>query len=293
MILLGPVDDYETFRNLRLSTNVSMIDLHCHILPGLDDGPSTLDESLAIARQAAADGIKSMVATPHVCNGVYCGSAALITQKVKALNEELGKANIPLTVYPGAEVQLVPRLTELLRRGEVCTLNNSRYVLIELPPTFLPETVKDEFFSLRVSGYIPILAHPERHPRVKDDLDYLGELVEMGTLCQLTAQSLTGEFGKTAQSAAEKMVENGMAHILATDSHSSKWRKPVLSNAVDRAAGLLGSREDAWQMVSGLPQAILDDREFAVETPGLRKEQVQANKVQPKGIRAFLSALSA
>ncbi len=267
-----------------------MIDLHCHILDGLDDGPSTLDESLAIDRQAAADGIKSMVATPHVCNGVYCGSAALITQKVKALNEELGKANIPLTVYPGAEVQLVPRLTGLLRRGEVCTINNSRYVLIELPPTFLPETVKDEFFALRVNGYIPVLAHPERHPRVKSDLGYLAELVQMGTLCQLTAQSLTGEFGRTAQAAAEKMVENGMAHILATDSHSSKWRKPVLSNAVNRAAGLLGSREDAWQMVSGLPQAILDDREFAVEIPGLRKEHIPANREQPKR-RSFFGGM--
>ncbi len=269
-----------------------MIDLHCHILDGLDDGPATLDESLAIAKQAAADSIKAIVATPHVCNGVYFGSAELIAQKVVALNAELGKANIPLTVYPGAEVQLVPGLTELLRSGEVCTINNSRYVLIELPPTFLPETTKDEFFSLRVNGYIPILAHPERHPRVKSDLGYLEELVQMGTLCQLTAQSLTGEFGKTAQAAAEKMVESGMAHILATDSHSSKWRKPILSSAVNRAADLLGSREEAWQMVSDLPQAILDDREFAVEIPGLRKEHIPANRVQPKGIRAFLSALS-
>jgi len=270
-----------------------MIDLHCHILHGLDDGPATLDESLAIARGAAADGIMAMVATPHVCNGVYCGSAAVIAQKVEALNVELGKAGIHLTIYPGAEVQLVPGLTDLLRKGEACTINNSRYILIELPPTFLLKTVKDEFFGLRVNGYIPILAHPERHPRVKNDLDCLMELVQMGTLCQLTAQSLTGEFGKTVQTAAEKMVESGMAHILATDSHSSKWRKPVLSKAVNRAAGLLGSREEALQMVSELPQAILADREFTVEIPGMRKEHIHPNREEPTRRSFFGSMFSA
>jgi protein-tyrosine phosphatase len=270
-----------------------MIDLHCHILPDIDDGPSSPDESLTIARQAAADGIIAMVATPHVCNGVYCGSAPVIARKVEALNAELGRAGIHLTIYPGAEVQLVPGLTELLRSGAVCTINSSRYVLIELPPTFLPETAKDEFFALRINGFIPILAHPERHPQIKNNLAFLEELVQMGTLCQLTAQSLTGEFGTTAQGMAEKMIENDLAHILATDSHSSKWRKPVLSSALDRAARLLHSREEALQMVDGLPRAIVDDREFAVKIPGLRKEHLSVNSEQPRRRSFFRSMFSA
>lgn len=270
-----------------------MIDIHCHILPGLDDGSSTLDESLAIARQAVADGIRAMVATPHVGNGVYKTSAVRIRKEVESLNAVLQCANIPLTVYPGAEVQLVPRLTELLRMDEFCTINNSRYVLIELPPTFLPETAKDEFFALRINGYIPILAHPERHPQIKNDLGYLEELVQMGTRCQLTAQSITGEFGRMAQITAEKIIENDMAHILATDSHSSKWRKPVLSNAVNRVARLLGSSKEALQMVESLPQAILDDRNFAVEIPGFRKQQALSEKAQTTKRSFFRSMFSA
>ena len=267
-----------------------MIDLHCHILPGVDDGPATLDESLNIAGQAADEGIKGIVATPHVYNGVYSCSVKGIEQRVKALNSELDKAGIPLTVYPGAEIQLVPGLTRILKSGEAGSINNSRYVLIELGPTFLPETAKEEFFKLRVNGFIPILAHPERHPRVQSDLGYLAELVEMGVLCQLTAQSITGGFGRTTQDAAEKMLTNGLAHILATDAHSPKWRKPVLSNAVNRAADLLGSREEAWQMVSDLPRAILDDREFSVEISALRNEYAQGNRKSPKK-KSFFSFL--
>ena len=267
-----------------------MIDIHCHILPDVDDGSATLDESLTIARQAVADGIRAMVATPHVCNGVYKTSAALIRKEVVSLNAALQSAGIPLTVYPGAEVQLVPGLTDLLRTGEVCTINNSRYVLIELPPTFLPETAKDEFFTLRINGYIPILAHPERHPQIKNNFNFLVELVQMGTLCQLTAQSLTGGFGKPTKVLAEKMVKNDMAHILASDAHSSTWRKPVLSSAVNRAAKLLDSTEEAMQMVEGLPQAILDDRDFAVEIPGMRKKHILVNREQPKK-RSFLGSM--
>ena len=212
-----------------------MIDIHSHILPDLDDGPATLEESLAIAREAAADGIGAMIATPHMHNGIYRCSAGEIGERVKDLNAELDKSGIPLTVYPGAEVQLVPGLNDLLGSGKACTLNNSRYVLIELAATFLPDTAKEEFFTLRLNGYIPILAHPERHPRLQKDLDFMAELVRMGTLCQLTAQSLTGGAGKSAQAAASKMLENNLAHILATDVHSSKWRKPVLSRAAAEA----------------------------------------------------------
>ena len=115
----------------------------------------------------------------------------------------------------------------------------------------------------------------------------------MGTLCQLTAQSLTGEFGKAALVMAEKMVKNDMAHILATDSHSSKWRKPVLSNAVNKAARLLDSREKALQMVDGLPQAILDDRDFAIEIPGVRKQHVSVRKPETAKRSFFRSMFSA
>ena len=116
------------------------------------------------------------------------------------------------------------------------------------------------------------------------------ELVQMGTLCQLTAQSLTGDFGKPALVTAEKMIENDLAHILASDAHSSMWRKPVLSSAVNRAAKLLGSREQAMQMVSALPQAIIEDRDFAVEIPGLRKQHAPENIQQPKR-RSFFGSM--
>ncbi len=237
-----------------------MIDIHCHILPDIDDGPCSIDESLAMAEQAVDNGIEEIVATPHVGNGLYQNNRGDILRLVHWLNERIAAAAIPLKIHCGAENYLLPHLADMIAQGRAATLNNSRYVLLELPPTLLFSSLKQEIFTLQVNGYVPVLAHPERHHLLLRDTRMVAELVEAGCLCQVTAQSLTGGFGRTIQAAADRMVGKRLAQLIASDAHSATSRKPELEKAVKRAAWLLGSRSEAMGMVRETPAAILADR---------------------------------
>jgi len=268
-----------------------MIDLHCHILPGIDDGPGALDESLQMALKAVAGGIRAVVATPHTGNGVYSYCAAEIKERVKAFKVKLAQNSIPLQVYPGSEVQLSPGLAGRLQQGEAMTLNSSRYVLLELPPTLLPEPCRNEIFNLRHHNFIPIIAHPERHPYLQHHMNYLADLVAMGALCQVTAQSLLGVFGRNVKTAAEQMLQGSMVHVMASDAHSSNGRAPALKDAVAAAARLLGSPEKARQLVTTVPGAIIADSGVTVEPP----ENLTENPVNPKwkrGGRSLFASIS-
>ena len=255
-----------------------MIDLHCHILPDVDDGAATLGESCCMARLAASDGMKTIVATPHTCDGLYRNNREDIVAKVSALNAELTRADIPLQVLAGDEVRLTTGVTDKLRRGEASTINKSRYILLALPKIFHAETVKDEIFALRMNGYVPILAGPERSPGLQRDFDCLKELVGLGVFCQITAASLTGGFGREVKFVAEKMVLQGLAHVIASDSHASSWREPILSAAVKKAARILGDEAQARRLVSDLPEAIIGDRDVAMEIPSRDKVQPSDEK---------------
>jgi len=246
-----------------------MIDLHCHILPGVDDGPTVLAESLQMAKIAVADGIRAVVATPHADNGVYRFNSADIAERVAGFNAELAAASIPLQVYPGAEVQLSPGLAERLYQGKVTTINNSRYLLLEMSSILLPDSCKKELVSLLSHGFIPVIGHPERNPFLQRNLAYLADLVQMGVLCQVTAQSLLGVFGRNVKGAAEQMLQNRLAHILASDAHGAEGRVAALEGAVSAAAGLLHSREKAMQMVTAIPAAIIADSDVHVEPPAM------------------------
>jgi len=260
-----------------------MIDLHCHILPGVDDGAHSLTESCEMARVAAADGIRKIVATPHTCNGIHRNIRADIIRGVEELNEAISQCAIPLEVIPGAEVELTSGLSSKLRQGEACTINDSRYVLLEFPEVFELDKIKDEVFGLRMNGFIPILAHPERHTKFQLEFDCLREFIELGALCQITGASLTGGFGRSVKFAAEKMVLFGLAHIIASDSHASNWREPVLSAALNKAAKLLGSEPQARRLIVDNPQSVIADRDMAFDIPGTDNLRCCDNKRKQPG----------
>ncbi len=269
-----------------------MIDLHCHILPGIDDGPAALADSLQMAAVAVADGIQAVVATPHSGNGVYSNSPADISAKVDAFREELTAASIPLQVYPGAELQLGRGLAARLLRSEAMPLNHSRYILLELPQTILPAPCKNEIFNLRAHGYIPLIAHPERHPYLQRHPGYLADLVRMGALCQVTAQSLLGHFGRSVRTTAETMLQSRLVHVLASDAHDPQGRAPVLAAAVAAAARLLGSGAAAEQMVTAIPSAVISDADIAVDLPDIQAEPGE-NPAMPGSFGSFISSISA
>lgn len=228
-----------------------MIDIHCHILPGIDDGPQNLAASLAMAKMAGNDGIRALIATPHT-DGIRVNQER-VAAATHDLNLELRQQNLALTVYPGFELPY--HLAGELAATHTLA-NNGRHVLIEFPPLHLPRTALDTFFPLTAAGLIPVLAHPERNPGVLMNPDALREMVANGILVQITASSVTGEMGPDVERCAHYLLKQGWVHFLATDSHAPTFRAPVLSRALKIASRLIGP-EKARALVEEYPKQIL------------------------------------
>ncbi len=235
-----------------------MIDLHAHILPNLDDGPRSWEESLEMCRMAFDDGIRTIVATPHTLNGVYNNNAAVIKQQAKHLQKLLEKNNIAVNILPGSDVRVYPTLTSLIENGEALTINdNRRYIILELPDLFPMPAIKKLMLSLTDKGITPIISHPERISQIQQDSSVIYDFIKEGALTQVTAMSITGEFGKGAKGFVEKMLKYDMVHIISTDCHNIVSRPPILSIAVELASRIVG-KEKALSMVTSTPQAIIE-----------------------------------
>jgi protein-tyrosine phosphatase len=230
-----------------------MIDIHCHILPGIDDGPSDMNESIEMASVAAADGITTIVATPHLKDRIY--PAEIIASGVSALNRQLAERKIPVRVLRGADISAMFSLTLL----KDFTINGTKYLLFEFPHTHMPSNAGQIIFNAMVSGLRPIITHPERNPSVVRDPSGLIELREAGALVQITAGSLTGDFGPEAQGCALFLLKKGAVDIIASDAHSVDVRRPVLSEGLLVAEKVLG-RESALRLVEDNPAAVIEDR---------------------------------
>ena len=227
-----------------------MIDIHCHILHGIDDGPSTIEESIEMARIAYRDGITTIVATPHVRDGRHHGR--LIMDKVSRLNSILRERNIPVEILQGADVSAQMysgRLSDY-------TINQTKYILIEFPHMFLPKNARDLLFRIRTDGYYPIITHPERNHSVITRPELLFEMLETGIFVQVTAESLTGSFGIDIQQCACHLLKKGIVTFLATDAHSSTQRPPVLSHGLRIAEKKVG-KEEAVTLVTKNPEKVL------------------------------------
>jgi protein-tyrosine phosphatase len=235
-----------------------VIDLHCHILPGIDDGSKSLEMSLEMARIAVDDGIEVLACTPHIYPGLYMNDTNGILAARDKLQASLDENGIALKLTIGADVHLVPGLLEGLRAGQIPSLHGTRYLLLEPSHHVAPPRFAESVFQLVGAGYVPVITHPERLTWVEDHYQVFADLVKQGAWMQLTAGSLTGAFGPRAQYWAEKFLDDGLTHILATDAHSTGRRCPRMSEAREIAARMLG-REEADLLVRGRQQMILDD----------------------------------
>lgn len=251
-----------------------MIDLHSHILPGIDDGSKSLEMSLEMARIAVKDGIRVMACTPHIYPGLYVNEAAGIKSARDALQMALDENGIALQLTTGADVHLVPGLLDGLRAGRVPSLNGTRYVLLEPSHHVAPPRFAELVFQLVAAGHVPVITHPERLTWVKDHFQVFVDLTRQGAWLQVTAGALTGVFGPHARYWGERFVGEGLTHILATDAHSSGRRVPVLSEGLAVAERLLGAQE-AQQLVQGRPAALMSD------TPPSQVAPLPARKTSP------------
>ncbi len=209
-----------------------------------------------MARIAVDDGVRIVVCTPHIKPGVYNNAGPDIYRAVAALQGQLDRAQIGVVLTAGADVHIAPDLVEGLKCGRVLPLGRSRYFLLEPPQNSLPAGFEEFLISLLGTGYVPIITHPERLLWVESRYDLLRRLVGYGALIQLTAGSLVGRFGRSALNFAERIVDDGLAHLIASDAHNAERRKPGLSEAFNAVALRLG-RQEAVHMVVTRPAGIL------------------------------------
>jgi protein-tyrosine phosphatase len=235
-----------------------MIDLHCHMLPGIDDGAVDLETSLAMARMAVADGIQVTACTPHIMPGVYDNRGPEIRAAIARLQQVLDEQDIALRLVTGADVHIAPDLIDGLRSGRVLSLNDSRYFLFEPPHHIAPPRIEKFAFDVLAAGYLPIITHPERLTWIESHYDSFLQMVHGGAWIQITAGALTGRFGRRPKYWCEKMLDDGVVHIVATDAHNLRNRSPQLAEARDAVAARLGS-EAADDMVLTRPRGILDN----------------------------------
>lgn len=233
------------------------IDLHCHLLPGVDDGPTTMKEALLLARSLMDKGFDQVVATPHYIEDYSRDFQNQVEETHALLIKALEAEKIPLKVYLGGELMLLPGLMDLAKGRELPTLNGSRYVLLELPlyqP--LPLYMEDVFFTLKARGYIPLLAHPERMEAFKGDIIQLFNLTRKGILLQVNLGSLAGLYGSSAKKLARKLLRNGLASFLATDSHDASY--------VNLIAVELKNNSLSQELLRENPKKILEDKEVHI-----------------------------
>lgn len=202
-----------------------MIDIHCHILPGVDDGAKHLEDSIAMAQLAIAEGIHTIIATPHHKNGRYNNPKNSVLADLTRLNERIQQEQIPLTIIPGQEVRIHGELIEGYQQDEILTLTGtSRYLFVELPTNHIPRYTEQLLFDIQMRDLVPIIVHPERNTALQEQPERLYHFVQNGALTQITAGSLTGKFGTKIKKFTNEIIEHNLTHFVASDAHNTKSR---------------------------------------------------------------------
>jgi len=266
-----------------------MIDLHSHILHGMDDGAETIEGSLQMCRASQRDGIKTIVATPHILPGIYDNNRSTILAKVQELRAAIKKFGVQssefrvknldrmtqlpndsiaeLEILPGADVHFSFDLLQRYEKKEIVTVNDQgQFLMVEFEFQGIPYQSEEVLFQLLAKGIIPIISHPERNFEIGQRPRRYYEMIRMGCLGQVTAMSLTGEFGPEIKQIAEKLVKKRLIHIIASDAHSINGRPPILSAGVKAAEKIVG-KEEAQRMVTEYPQAIIEGKRPNIPEP--------------------------
>lgn len=249
-----------------------MIDIHSHILYGVDDGSESLEMSLEMLRLSEASGVSDIIATPHVNRKGIVPDWVDLQERVEALQSAANEARIEIAIHLGAEIELNGATMELLKKctaSHTYCLADSRYVLIELTDQTRPNIAENMLNTLLMRGYWPILAHVERFPQLLEDPDRLLAWIRNGVLCQCNAGSFTGEFGPKVQERARTLYRNGVVHMLGSDGHRTTFRTTDMREAREELARLARKeqRQDLWHSATGNADRILWDRVCYPEMP--------------------------
>ena len=239
-----------------------MIDIHCHLLPGIDDGPETMQMSVVMARTAVANGITHSVVTPHIHHGRWENSAPVIKALALNFKRVLMQEDIPLQIGVAAEVRIGVEIMEQINRRQIPFLGfwgDFKVMLLEMPHSHIPMGIESLVDWLMERGILPMIAHPERNKDVHRDPGKLAPLLARGCLVQLTASSISGRWGQPSRQRALELLERGVVTVLASDAHNLKHRPPDLNDGRDAAAEVIGE-DAAWRLVVDNPWKIVSNQ---------------------------------
>ena len=243
-----------------------MIDIHCHIIPNIDDGAKNLDDALAMAKIAYSEGIRKIVNTSH-CNSKFESiKGKELCERIKEFNEILKANNIDIEVLIGNELYYNEDTINIIEQKEFYTLNNSKYLLIEFSPIMFPKNLVDIIYEIKMRGYVPILAHIERYKEVHENINMIYDCINEGALIQVNSSSIIGKNGKEIERVCEILLDNNMVHFIATDAHSSTRRRPIINETYDYIVKKYGEKK-AKILFTQNPYKIIEDEPISIEHP--------------------------
>jgi protein-tyrosine phosphatase len=257
-----------------------MIDIHSHILPGLDDGAQSFEESLLMARMAEADGISKMVATPHLYRGSFVNNGLDVIEKKKDdLQSMILSEGIELELFYGTEVYVTHNLTEkVIKERESLVIDHGNFMMIEFPAGHIYSGVKDLFFEIMTEGIQPIIVHPERNRVFQHNPELLYELINMGSLCQANSGSFTGLYGREVRETVYRFLDLRYLHFLGSDCHNTRSLPPNLSQAREKIEETAG-KAVALALVLNNPQAMLAGNEIPYIPSPLPPKKAKSLKI--------------
>jgi protein-tyrosine phosphatase len=249
-----------------------LIDIHSHILPGVDDGAQHLEDAISMAEAAVKEGITHLFATPHHRNGRYENEKHTILREAEFFNQELKKRKIPLHILPGQEIRLYQELINDLERDLLLPLNNEvKYLLIEFSSNNVPKYAADLFYELNLRDFRPIIVHPERNSEIIEKPELLYELIVAGAFTQVTANSIIGNFGKKIMKFTHDLIKANLAHFIASDAHNTTSRGFHLTQAYETIQKEYGI--DTRYYLQENAEMVLKGESIFIEEPTIIKKK--------------------
>lgn len=246
--------------------NNLMIDMHSHVLPNIDDGAKSIDETFHLIEEAKNVGFEAIIATSHYLENYYETNAPEREVWVNVISQKLQEENRDIELYIGSEIYLSENIMQLLEEGKASTINNTSYVLFEMPLNIEPLNLYDVIYEMMQYKLIPILAHPERYTFVQQDPELIYDLIEKGVLMQSNYASIIGYYGQKAQIIVKKLLENNMVHFLGTDVHRTNTIYPKIPQILAKLTEIIG-KEKLEELTTTNPKLVLQNKRIDIEEP--------------------------
>ena len=249
-----------------------MIDIHCHILPNVDDGSESLEESIEMAKIAESEGITKIVNTSHCHFDFKYKKGNELKLELEKFNQALKEENINIEVLLGNELYYTSDLIERFDELDFFSMNNSKYILMEFSPINFPKNIEDVIYEIKIRGYIPIIAHAERYKQVQEDVNIVLDCIKEGALIQVNASSILGKNEEKAEDTSKKLLDNNMVHFVATDAHSSNRRRPLIKDSYNYILKNYG-KEVSEKLFIENPTAVIENRDISILNPTKYEEK--------------------